>query len=83
MTVYPHYFSCPASLSHPLEGVPEAVCPPVALELGLRLLCRLFQEWGQVPAGVLILTDWLLGEGEPEVSPVKTPGLVMTSDLSG
>nr|XP_023660134.1 thyroid adenoma-associated protein isoform X1 [Paramormyrops kingsleyae] len=65
----------PRHLLDPQEGVPDAVCPPVALELGLRLLCRLFEEWGQVPAGVLILTDWLLGEGEPEVSPVKTPGL--------
>lgn len=38
------------------------VCPPVALDVGVSLLCRLFELWKQVPAGVLALTEWLLGE---------------------
>lgn len=40
------------------------MCPPVALDSGVGLLCRLFELWGQVPAGVLALTEWLLGEEE-------------------
>ncbi|XP_061646816.1 thyroid adenoma-associated protein isoform X1 [Phyllopteryx taeniolatus] len=40
------------------------VCPPVALDVGVRLLCHLFELWKQVPAGILALTEWLLGEGE-------------------
>ncbi|XP_072247562.1 thyroid adenoma-associated protein [Leuresthes tenuis] len=39
-----------------------SVCPPAALNLGVELLCRLFELWGQVGAGVLALTQWLLGE---------------------
>ncbi|XP_066553351.1 thyroid adenoma-associated protein [Amia ocellicauda] len=42
------------------------VCPAVALDLGLGLLCRLFHLWNEAPAGVLILTEWLLGEDDPE-----------------
>ncbi|XP_045927102.1 thyroid adenoma-associated protein homolog isoform X2 [Micropterus dolomieu] len=41
-----------------------SVCPPVALDSGVGLLCRLFELWQQVPAGVLALTEWLLGEEE-------------------
>uniref|UniRef100_UPI0037E7F30F thyroid adenoma-associated protein n=1 Tax=Semicossyphus pulcher TaxID=241346 RepID=UPI0037E7F30F len=41
-----------------------SVCPPAALDLGVGLLCRLFELWGKVPAGVLALTEWLLGEEE-------------------
>ncbi|XP_037126900.1 thyroid adenoma-associated protein isoform X1 [Syngnathus acus] len=40
------------------------LCPPVALDVGVRLLCHLLQLWKQVPAGVLVLTEWLLGEDE-------------------
>ncbi|XP_019737575.1 thyroid adenoma-associated protein [Hippocampus comes] len=40
------------------------VCPPVALDVGVSLLCRLFELWKQVPAGVVALTEWLLGEEE-------------------
>ncbi|XP_036403279.1 thyroid adenoma-associated protein [Megalops cyprinoides] len=57
------------------DAAPAAVCPPVALELGVGLLCRLLQVWGQVPAGVLILTEWLLGEAEPETGSEETPSL--------
>ncbi|XP_031732003.1 thyroid adenoma-associated protein [Anarrhichthys ocellatus] len=39
-----------------------SVCPPVALDSGVGLLCRLFELWGQTPAGVLALTEWLLGD---------------------
>ncbi|XP_051271703.1 thyroid adenoma-associated protein homolog isoform X2 [Dicentrarchus labrax] len=51
----------------PLLGTDVAavsVCPPVALHSGVGLLCRLFELWGQEPAGVLALTEWLLGEEE-------------------
>ncbi|KAK5853649.1 hypothetical protein PBY51_014784 [Eleginops maclovinus] len=41
-----------------------SVCPPVALDAGMGLLCRLFELWGQVPAGALALTEWLLGNEE-------------------
>ena len=47
-------------LSSEMAGV--SVCPPVALDRGMGLLCRLFELWGQVPAGVLTLTEWLLGD---------------------
>ncbi|XP_026211398.1 thyroid adenoma-associated protein [Anabas testudineus] len=40
------------------------VCPPVALDSGVGLLCRLLELWGRVPAGTLALTEWLLGEDE-------------------
>uniref|UniRef100_A0A3P8YHM8 tRNA (32-2'-O)-methyltransferase regulator THADA n=1 Tax=Esox lucius TaxID=8010 RepID=A0A3P8YHM8_ESOLU len=43
-----------------------SVCPPVALEMGVALLCQLFQLWGQVPTGILTLTEWLLGDREGE-----------------
>ncbi|XP_015218624.2 thyroid adenoma-associated protein isoform X1 [Lepisosteus oculatus] len=45
---------------------PSALCPALALDLGLGLLCQLFQMWKEAPAGVLILAEWLLGEGDPE-----------------
>lgn len=51
-----------ALLSSDVAGV--SVCPPVALDSGVGLLCRLFELWGQVPAGVVALTEWLLGEEE-------------------
>uniref|UniRef100_A0A672ZVR7 tRNA (32-2'-O)-methyltransferase regulator THADA n=1 Tax=Sphaeramia orbicularis TaxID=375764 RepID=A0A672ZVR7_9TELE len=41
-----------------------AVCAPVAMDAGVGLLCQLFVRWGRVPAGVLALTEWLLGEEE-------------------
>lgn len=41
-----------------------SLCPPAALASGVGLLCRLFELWGRVPAGVLVLTGWLLGEEE-------------------
>lgn len=41
-----------------------SVCPPVALESGVGLVCRLFELSGQVPAGIRTLTEWLLGEEE-------------------
>ncbi|CAB1443905.1 unnamed protein product, partial [Pleuronectes platessa] len=47
-------------LSKDMAGV--SVCPPVALDRGVGLLCRLFELWEQVPAGVLALTEWLLGD---------------------
>lgn len=52
----------PSSVSPGVSGL--SVCPSVALDLGLELLCGLLQSWGQVPAGVLALTEWLLGDEE-------------------
>ncbi|XP_030012231.1 thyroid adenoma-associated protein [Sphaeramia orbicularis] len=51
-----------ALLSADVTGV--AVCAPVAMDAGVGLLCQLFVRWGRVPAGVLALTEWLLGEEE-------------------
>lgn len=45
---------------------PSLVNPAVALDLGLGLLCRLFQLWDQTPAGALTLTEWLLGDRDPK-----------------
>ncbi|XP_031435285.1 thyroid adenoma-associated protein isoform X2 [Clupea harengus] len=45
-----------------------AVCPPVALRLGVALLCQLFQVWDQVSVGVTTLTEWLLGDSSLDVS---------------
>ncbi|XP_043112091.1 thyroid adenoma-associated protein isoform X3 [Puntigrus tetrazona] len=43
-----------------------AVSPPVALEMGVGLLCQLFQVWGQVAAGMVDLIQWLLGDQQSE-----------------
>ena len=63
-------------LSSDLAGV--SVCPPVAMDMGLGLLCRLLELWGQVPAGLLALTEWLLGDedGSDEVVADKASSLV-------
>ena len=57
-----------------------SVCPPVALDSGVGLLCRLLELWDQVPAGVLALTEWLLGEEEDnnEAAEDEAPSLVRT-----
>ncbi|KAG5266714.1 hypothetical protein AALO_G00235290 [Alosa alosa] len=44
-----------------------ALCPPVALQLGVALLCQLFQVWDQVAVGVTTLTEWLLGDCMPDM----------------
>ncbi|KAJ8359680.1 hypothetical protein SKAU_G00162050 [Synaphobranchus kaupii] len=54
------------------DVAPATLSPPVALDLGVGLLCQLFQVWGQVPDGVLALTEWLLGEGEPDMGDKDT-----------
>ncbi|XP_029377385.1 thyroid adenoma-associated protein isoform X2 [Echeneis naucrates] len=48
--------------THLLNEDAASVCPPVAVDLGVRLLCRLLVLWRQVPAGFLALTQWLLGD---------------------
>ncbi|KAJ8418447.1 hypothetical protein AAFF_G00141560 [Aldrovandia affinis] len=67
----------PGRLLHGRDAdvAPISVCPPVALDLGVGLLCRLFQVWGQVPAGILQLTEWLVGEGELETGIEEMPSL--------
>ncbi|XP_029525591.1 tRNA (32-2'-O)-methyltransferase regulator THADA [Oncorhynchus nerka] len=52
-----------------------SVCPPVALDMGVGLLCQLFQLWGQVPMGILTLTEWLLGDQEQETATAEATGL--------
>ncbi|CAB1343477.1 unnamed protein product [Coregonus sp. 'balchen'] len=56
-----------------------SVCPPVALDMGVGLLCQLFQLWRQVPTGILTLTEWLLGDvkgdQEQETATVEAAGL--------
>ncbi|XP_035807135.2 thyroid adenoma-associated protein isoform X2 [Amphiprion ocellaris] len=49
-------------LSADVGGV--SMCPPAALDSGVELLCGLLALWRQIPAGVLALTEWLLGEDE-------------------
>uniref|UniRef100_A0A671MCS0 tRNA (32-2'-O)-methyltransferase regulator THADA n=2 Tax=Sinocyclocheilus anshuiensis TaxID=1608454 RepID=A0A671MCS0_9TELE len=43
-----------------------AVSPPVALEMGVGLLCQLFQMWGQLAAGMVNLIQWLLGDEQSD-----------------
>ncbi|XP_070833382.1 thyroid adenoma-associated protein [Chaetodon trifascialis] len=57
------FISVPAPLLS-TDVAAVSVCPPVALDSGVGLLCRLFELWGQIPAGVIALTEWLLGEEE-------------------
>ncbi|KAL0964357.1 hypothetical protein UPYG_G00322770 [Umbra pygmaea] len=54
-----------------------SLCPPVALETGVGLLCRLFQLWRQVPTGILTLIEWLLGDcnGEQQMASAGSPSL--------
>ncbi|XP_075352416.1 tRNA (32-2'-O)-methyltransferase regulator THADA isoform X2 [Mycteria americana] len=37
---------------------------PMALDLAFGILCELLQRWGEIPAGVPILLEWLLGDGD-------------------
>ncbi|RXN24870.1 thyroid adenoma-associated [Labeo rohita] len=50
----------------PLGVATGAVSPPVALEMGVGLLCQLFQMWGQVAAGMVNLIEWLLGDEQSD-----------------
>ncbi|XP_037321311.2 thyroid adenoma-associated protein [Pungitius pungitius] len=49
-------------LSNDVTGA--SVCPAVALDAGVGLLCRLLELWGRTAPGVLALTEWLLGVDE-------------------
>lgn len=64
----------------------ESVCPPVAMERGVELLCRLFERWDQVPSGFLTLMEWLLGdegEGDQQTLPDQASSLVSFSSITG
>ncbi|OCT79347.1 hypothetical protein XELAEV_18026159mg [Xenopus laevis] len=50
------------------------VNPPMALDLALQALCALIQQWDQVPAGIPILLQWLLGDDD--LSDLETIRLV-------
>lgn len=54
-----------------------SVCPPAALDSGMELLCRLLELWGEVGAGILVLTQWLLGEedGDEDQAADEAPSL--------
>lgn len=56
----------------------EAVSPSVALQMGVEILCQLFQVWDQVPIGLMTLTEWLLGDYQAELGNEKTLDLVRT-----
>lgn len=62
-------FTCyiPAHLHNTVVAT-GAVCPPVALETGVALLYQLFQMWDQVAAGIVNLTEWLLGDEKLDTS---------------
>ncbi|NXL50573.1 THADA protein, partial [Podilymbus podiceps] len=42
---------------------------PMALDLAFGLLCELLQRWGEIRAGVPILLEWLLGDGDLKRDP--------------
>uniref|UniRef100_A0A6G1S1P1 THADA, armadillo repeat containing n=1 Tax=Hypotaenidia okinawae TaxID=2861861 RepID=A0A6G1S1P1_9GRUI len=44
----------------------RVVNAPVALDLAFGTLCELLQRWGEMPAGVPILLEWLLGDSDPK-----------------
>lgn len=54
------------------------MCPPVALRLGVALLCRLFQVWDQVAVGVMTLAEWLLGDDGLDASSEEDVDAVST-----
>lgn len=65
--------------SYPFPGVAQgAVSPPVALQMGMGILCQLFQVWDQVTIGMITLTEWLLGDNQAELVNEKTLDLVRT-----
>ncbi|MCI4376608.1 hypothetical protein PGIGA_G00190450 [Pangasianodon gigas] len=53
-----------------------AVSPPVALRMGVGILCQLLQVWDQVAVGMATLTEWLLGDNQTELGNEKTLDLV-------
>ncbi|XP_072293704.1 thyroid adenoma-associated protein [Eucyclogobius newberryi] len=62
----------PASLLSPdVSG--SSVCPPLALDAAVGVLCRLLQQWERVSEGVLSLTEWLMGNREANQE-VNEPG---------
>lgn len=81
---YSAYVHCGllSRLSSDMAGA--SVCPPVAIDSGMGLLCRLFELWGKVPAGFIALTEWLLGdeEGSDEAVADKASSLVSICHLS-
>ncbi|KAM8946134.1 tRNA (32-2'-O)-methyltransferase regulator THADA [Pelodytes ibericus] len=52
----------------------SAVSPPMALDLTFVVLIGLLKQWNQVPAGILVLIEWLLGEDD--LSDLETVKLV-------
>ncbi|KAM9316838.1 tRNA (32-2'-O)-methyltransferase regulator THADA [Gastrophryne carolinensis] len=51
----------------------SSVSPPMALDLTLGVICELLQQWNQVPVGVPVLLEWLLGEDDlSDLEPDKT-----------
>ncbi|KAI5606893.1 thyroid adenoma-associated protein [Silurus asotus] len=63
------------SATMPLGVAQGAVSPPVALQMGVGILCQLFQVWDQVAIGMITLTEWLLGGNQAELGNKKTPDL--------
>lgn len=56
-----------------------AVSPPVALEMGVGLLCQLFQMWDHVADGVVNLIEWLLGDEQLDTNCAESPDLVRST----
>ncbi|XP_051772571.1 thyroid adenoma-associated protein isoform X1 [Ctenopharyngodon idella] len=69
-------FTCyiPAQL-HNTGVATGAVSPPVALEMGVGLLCQLFQMWDHVAAGMVNLIEWLLGDEQLDTNCEESPDL--------
>ncbi|NXQ87366.1 THADA protein, partial [Nyctibius grandis] len=42
----------------------RVVNAPMALDLAFSTLCELLQRWGEIRAGIPILLEWLLGDGD-------------------
>ncbi|CAL9688228.1 unnamed protein product [Knipowitschia caucasica] len=65
----------PESLLSP-DVCRSSVCPPLALDSAVGILCRLLHQWGRLSEGVLSLAEWLMGNEEacPEES-AEAPSL--------
>ncbi|NXJ00399.1 THADA protein, partial [Psophia crepitans] len=44
----------------------RVVNAPMALDLAFGIVCELLLRWGEIRAGVPILLEWLLGDGDPK-----------------
>jgi len=55
------------------------VSAPMALDLAFGILCELLRRWGEMRAGVPILLEWLLGDGDPKRDSETSAPVILTT----